>query len=453
LTVTPADRDGLPGKWPSLAERTSPRDSAPALPLPVRYRADMTVTARCVLFGLLTIFFAQQSPAQSAYPMGAHRMVLITPGGDLPFGMYIEADGEGNLEVFIINGDERIQVPEVITGNLLVLRFRHYDSDLLLDMGQGETKITGEWIKRRGNGKETRMRIEGRRLGQRFDLLKEAGDAVSWPNGRYRVAFDKSKDPAVGQFTIANDAKANLRGTFLTTLGDYRYLAGNSNGQVLRLSCFDGAHAFLFHADRQKDDSLKGDFWSSDSWHETWTATADDNAELPDGWNLTKWREGADLSLGKYRDLEGKPHSLTEPPFAGMPRIIEVFGSWCPNCHDHGAYMAELHRRYADKGLQVIGLAFEHDKDFARSVRQVKTFVKRHGATFPILIAGLSNKSKASETLALVDKVRSFPTTIFVDKHDKVRGIYQGWSGPATGDVHTRLRQRFEALIETMLRD
>ncbi|MGK0205767.1 MAG: thiol-disulfide isomerase/thioredoxin [Planctomycetota bacterium] len=413
----------------------------------------MTATARCVLFGLLAILLAEQSQAQAAYPMGRHRMALITPGGDLPFGMSLEGDGKGNLEVFIINGDERIQVPEVTDTKQLVLRFPHYDSELRLNLDQGNPRITGEWIKRRGKGKETRMRVESRRLGQRFDILKKAGDAVRWPVGNYRVAFGKSKDPAVGQFAITTDATANCRGTFLTTLGDYRFLAGNSNGQVMRLSCFDGAHAFLFHADRQKDDSLKGDFWSSDSWHEPWTATADAKAELPDGWNLTKWRKGADLGRGKYRDLEGKSRSLMEPPYAGKPRIIEVFGSWCPNCHDHGEYMAELHRRYADKGLQVIGLAFEHDEDFARSVRQVKTFVKRHGATFPILIAGLSNKSKASESLGLVDKVRSFPTTIFVDKNDKVRGIYQGWSGPATGDVHTRLRQRFEALIETMLRE
>ena len=413
----------------------------------------MSVTARSLLFGLLSILLAEQSQAQAAYPMGAHRMVLITPGGDLPFGMSLEGDGKGNLEVFITNGDERIQVPEVVDDKLLLLRFPHYDSELRLNLDQGETKISGEWIKRRGKGKETRMRVASRRLGQRFDLLKTTGDAVRWPDGLYRVAFGKSKDPAVGQFSITNDAKANCRGTFLTTLGDYRFLAGNSNGQAMRLSCFDGAHAFLFHGDRQKDGSLKGDFWSSDSWHETWTATPDANAVLPDGWNLTKWREGADLSRGKYRDLEGKPHSLTEAPFAGKPRIIEVFGSWCPNCHDHGEYMAELHQRYSAKGLQVIGLAFEHDEDFARSVRQVKTFVKRHGATFPILIAGLSDKSKASETLGLVDKVRSFPTTIFIDKHDQVRGIYQGWSGPATGDVHTRLRQRFEALIETLLRD
>lgn len=400
---------------------------------------------------------------QSAYPMGGHRLVLTTPGGDLPFGLSLEGDGKGNLLAFIVNGSERIQVPEVVDDKQLVLRFPHYDSELRLDVDIDATRMTGEWIKRRGKGKTTRMRVASHLPGPRFELpynprfqlppKLKLGATVRWPQGRYRVAFSSSKDPAVGQFTVTDDRRTNCVGTFLTTLGDYRFLAGNSNGIEMRLSCFDGAHAFLFHGKKKDDGSIDGDFWSSDTWHEKWTATPDAEAKLPDGWNLTRWRKDADLSRGRYRNFEGKLQGLTEGPFAGKVRIIEVFGSWCPNCHDHGAYMAELDRRYRDRGLQVIGLAFEHDDDFARSVRQVQAFVKRHEAEFPILIAGLSDKKKASETLGLVDKVRSFPTTIFVDKNDKVRGIYQGWSGPATGDAHLWLRQRFEILLNKLLRE
>lgn len=385
--------------------------------------------------------------------MGKHRLALMTPGGDLTFGLSLEGDGKGNLEAFLSNGSERIQVPRVSDEQGLVLGFPHYDSELRLEVGTEKAAIHGEWIKRRGQGKETRLRVESREPGPRFAIKQVAGAINAWPNGRYRVTFANSKDPAVGVFAFAGSSQTNCTGTFLTTLGDYRFLAGNSNGQTFKLSCFDGAHAFLFHGERQADASIQGDFWSSDSWHETWTGVPDAAAELPDGWSLTRWRDDAQLGHGKYRDLNGEPHALTDPQFAGKVRVLEVFGSWCPNCHDHGAYMAELSRRYRDRDFQVIGLAFEHDEDFARCVRQVEAFKRCHDATFPILIAGLSNKSKASESLGLVDKIRSFPTTIFIDKSDNVRGIYQGWSGPATGDANKRLRQRFEALIETLLRE
>jgi len=417
------------------------------------------VLSRCIgLFACcLPLQLTNVAAAQSAFPMGSHRMVLVTPGGDLPFGMVLAGDGKGNLLATLVNGDERIEVPDVENEQQLVLRFPHYDSELRLEVDTGESTITGEWIKRRGTGKPTRMQVVNRTAGPRFDLPVVAtateAEGLSWPNGRYRVNFEKSSDPAVGEFAYRDDASSNCQGTFLTTLGDYRYLAGMSNGRTMKLSCFDGAHAFLFHGERQANDTIKGEFWSSDTWHETWTAVPNENAMLPDGWKLTKWRDGANLGRSKFRDLDGKPHSLSEPPFQGKARVIEVFGSWCPNCHDHGDYMAELYRRYQDRGLQVIGLAFEHDQDFARSVRQVKSFAKRHQTQFPILIGGLSDKAKASESLLLLDQIRSFPTTIFIDKHDQVRGIYQGWSGPATGDAHKRLRERFETLVETMLRE
>jgi len=406
------------------------------------------------LVAALSLAAALSAPAlgQSAFPMGSHRMALQSPGGDLPFRMSLEGDGKGNLEVWIGNGSERIRVPEVVDDRQLVLRFPHYDSELRLDVDRGAATIHGEWIKRRGAQKQTRMKVVHRGFGPRFDLPKASGP-IDWPVGRYAVTFARSKDPAVGEFRIpAGPARHwNCEGTFLTTLGDYRYLAGNSNNRTMKLSCFDGAHAFLFHAERQDDGSLRGDFWSSDSWHETWTGKRDARAELPDGWKQTRWRDEAKLGDATFRDFDGNAVSLDGKRFAGKPRVIEVFGSWCPNCHDHGAYMAELHQRYGDQGLQIVGVAFEHDDDFARSVRQVKTFVNRHGAEFPILIGGLSNKGKATASLGLLDRVRSFPTTIFVDKRGRVRGIYQGWSGPATGAAHTRLRERFEALIEQLL--
>lgn len=396
---------------------------------------------------------AQAAFPQAAFPMGRHHMALHTPGGDLPFGLTLAGDGKGGLKAFVHNGSERIQIPEVHDKQPLVLRFPHYDSELRLDIPKHGRVIQGFWVKNRGKGKTTRMRVESRKLVPRF-LLPPGGDVVSkWPTGRYRVQFAKSKDPAVGVFALRNDPHSNCEGTFLTTLGDYRFLAGNCNDTTMKLSCFDGAHAFLFDAERQSDQTLKGNFWSSDSWHETWTASRDDKAQLADGWNLTRWRKDANLAATKFRDLDGKFRTLLDAPWKGTARVIEVFGSWCPNCHDHGAYMAELHRRYEGRGLQVVGVAFEHDDNFERSVRQVRTFVKRHGATFPILIGGLSNKQKATESLNLLDSVRSYPTTIFLDKDDQVRGIYQGWAGPATGDTHKRLRQRFETLIEQLLNE
>jgi len=56
-----------------------------------------------------------------------------------------------------------------------------------------------------------------------------------------------------------------VTGTFRTTTGDYRYLEGVLNGNQLKLSTFDGAHAFLFTAE-VSDSVMHGMFYSGNHW-------------------------------------------------------------------------------------------------------------------------------------------------------------------------------------------
>ena len=400
-------------------------------------------------FFSLLLIIACGARAQEAWPMGRHALAIECPGGELPFGLILDAAG-GRLRGWIENGPERIEIPRVTWDDELVLDFTHYDSQVVLRVDSREKRLHGTWTKVRGAGKASRMKVVTSTSPSRFPVSAAAHDP-SWIDGRWAVRFASSEDPAVGLFTAAKSPPYAVTGTFMTTLGDYRYLAGNVDRGVTRLSCFDGAHAFLFHMRSGADGTMSGDFWSSGTWHEKLSGKRDASARLPDCWKLTSWIEGADLSKVTFTDLDGKQRSLDDPAFQGKARLIEVFGTWCPNCHDHGAYMAELHRRYADKGLRVLGLAFEHTDDHARSARQVKAFRERHGARFPVLIAGLSDKDKATDRLGLLDRIRSYPTTIFMDGAGRIRGVHQGFSGPATREAHDRLRRRFESLIEDML--
>ena len=79
----------------------------------------------------------------------------------------------------------------------------------------------------------------------------------------------------------------------------------------------------------------------------------------PSGWSncfeLTR-STAADLAEIVYPDLTGTPRSLADPAFAGKARIVEVLGSWCPNCNDSASFLAELDRTYGDRGLSILGL-------------------------------------------------------------------------------------------------
>ena len=157
--------------------------------------------------------------------------------------------------------------------------------------------------------------------------------------------------------------------------------------------------------------------------------------------------ENVELGRLSFPDLDGNPTRLDDPKFAGKIRIIYVFGSWCPNCHDAAEYFASLEKKYGDKGLSILGLAFEMTGDFKRDSEQVKKYLARHGSSYPVLIAGLSDKAKASKSLPILDKVRSYPTTIFLDAKGNVKAIHTGFTGPATGESFTQLKEQFEKLI------
>jgi thiol-disulfide isomerase/thioredoxin len=240
-------------------------------------------------------------------------------------------------------------------------------------------------------------------------------------------------------------------GTFMTVGGDYGYLAGSFVDSQLRLSCFDGSHAFLFEAKMADDGTLSGDFWSGTKWHETWTARRDDKATLPDGFVLTGATAPARFEELVFPDLEGKPRSLAEITAGAKVVIVEVFGTWCPNCHDAARYLVEVDRRYRDRGVRVVGLAFELSGDLAKDAGLVKRFAERYSIESPLLIGGQRGKDKVEDVLPVIDKLRAYPTTIIMDGAGNVRAVHTGFSGPATGEEYDHLRAEFERVIEGVL--
>jgi thiol-disulfide isomerase/thioredoxin len=386
---------------------------------------------------------------------GQWRGTLECPGGELPFGLSIEEPRPGELVGWLINGPERRRVPrlEVVEPGGIVPQYRlhldPYDSRLEFVHVGGE--LRGEWVRYRDESRETRLpfRATAGADAPRFALGEVDPRAANALAGRWRVDFSSSEDDAVGLLEVQDGGA--VVGTFLTTLGDYRWLAGATDGRSLRLSVFDGAHAFLFAATVQADGSLAGDFWSRDSWHETWTAVKDPRAALPDPFGLTTWTGALPLGELAFPDLDGKRRALDEEAFAGKVRLLVLFGSWCPNCYDETRYLVELHRRYAERGLSILGLAFEFGDDLPRQRRVLKRFVEHLGVEYPILIAGTNDKAKASQAFPLLDRVRSYPTTVFLDGTGEVLAVHTGFSGPATGEAHQRLRERFEALIDDAL--
>jgi thiol-disulfide isomerase/thioredoxin len=131
--------------------------------------------------------------------------------------------------------------------------------------------------------------------------------------------------------------------------------------------------------------------------------------------------------------------------------ILAIGGSWCPNCHDEAPFLVELYRDYHDRGLEIVGLAYEVSGDTAVDRRQVRRYREKFDIPFTLLLAGINDTEAAAATLPQLQGFTSFPTTIFLGRDGKVRRIHAGFYGPATGAQHAKQVRAWEAEVERLL--
>ena len=399
-------------------------------------------------------------PAEAEPLEGAWCAELASPGGPLRFGLVLARDG-ARWKARVENGAETIDVGAVeVGGGEVELSFPHYDARIVAGVDARGARLEGAWTKTSSGGRASSLPFAARHVGEAAAGGPRCGprEPARSPErfaGRFAVRFASAPDdPAVGVVELDG---AVARGTFLTSTGDHRFLAGAVEGDRLVLAAFDGAHAFLYAAAAREDGSLAGDFWSGDRWHDAWTAVRDAGAAPADPYALVRSRPELPLASLVFSDLDGRARSLAEPAFAGRAVVLQVLGSWCPNCHDETAWLAPLERRLRARGLSVVGLAFEYVDDLERASAQVRRMRERHGAEYPVLIAGLADKGRAAAALPALERVLAFPTTLLLSGDGRVAAVHTGFAGPATGDEHARttaeLERRIEALLEEPARE
>jgi len=243
-----------------------------------------------------------------------------------------------------------------------------------------------------------------------------------------------------------------VTGTFQTKTGDYRYLEGVVDGDQLKLSTFDGAHAYLFLA-TVKDSTLQGVFYSSTTWQADFEAQRNEDFQLPDANTLTTFNDAYERLEINFPDEKGQLVSLTDPQFKDKVVVVQLMGTWCPNCLDESTYFTEFYKNNADKDIAFVALAFENAKTEALAFAAIKRLKDRLGITYPILLAqhGGSDKLAAHKKLPMLSEVMSYPTTIFLDRTGTVRKIHTGFNGPATGEKYVAFKKEFNSYLDELL--
>ena len=362
----------------------------------------------------------------------------------MPFELRIVQEDDG-LQALALSADEGESFSEVRTdGEVVTLAIDWYDSEIEARF-TSDDRLEGRWRKTAPEGKDSTLEFVADR-GALFRFSAEPAPELD-VSGAWMAEFTDEDGTSPARAELLQEG-ARVTGTILTPTGDYRFLEGEVNGRRLRLSTFDGAHAFLFDSQIDSQEQLVGDFWSRDSYHATWTARrAEPGEELPNPFEQVGLTNAQGHFTFSFPDLDGTVVTSDDPRFAGKPMLIDIFGSWCPNCNDAAPVIAEWSRRYEGHGLAVVGLAYEFTGDATRDVEMVRRYMERHGASYLHLLAGLSDKAAASETLPDLTEILAFPTLVFLDRDHRVVRIYSGFAGPGTGEHFDLLKEQLEEVL------
>jgi len=403
------------------------------------------------LVGLLLFLqvFATSALAQPGLTRYACKATTAA-GVQIPFRLVVE---QGQSQAFLVNGRETLRLPLARKeADTAVYTLAVFDAELRVK--QSGSVVAGVYV--RYDAAQGTVRVPF--VGQQS---KEQPIKTLGPEMLYDVVFADADGTnpyqAVGHLAkvvpsaTVKGGPQRMLGTFETSTGDYRFLEGEQTGDSLWLSTFDGGHLYLFTAKIKGDSIVRGQFYSTGAGHERFAGKQNAQASLPDELQQVAIvsKEPVHVSV---TDTAGVRVSTDDARFKGKPMVLQVMGSWCPNCMDETRFLADWYKSALRGDVQVLGLAYERKAERAYWKGRLSRVISYQKVPYSIGYAGKANRDSAAASLPFLSAVKSFPTTIFLNRRHEVVAVHTGYSGPATGKAFVEYRTKFNELILTILK-
>lgn len=371
--------------------------------------------------------------------LGIWRAVLNIHGNELPFNFEL-TEKNGTYLIHILNGLEKIEVNEItIRNDSLIIRLPVYDSEI--HAAVKTNKMEGIWYNfSRTDQREIPFYAQAG-IKSRFYTMAEPKTDFS---GKWECYFrqqEKDSSLAIGLF---QQSGKKITATFMTSAGDYRFLEGVADGDSLKLSYFDGAFAYLFLAG-MNNRKVVGKFYAGIHYQAEWSAFQNDTVQLPNPYEISKIKEGFTTLSFRFPDKDSNWVSFPSERFRNKVTIVQISGSWCPNCVDETRYLTWFGEKNKNMPVEIIGLMFERTDDLSKALNNIKRFENFTGAKYPLLYAG--NRKNIYTILPELEKIGGYPTTIIIDKNGVIRKVHTGFNGPATGIYYVKQKEEFEKMI------
>jgi thiol-disulfide isomerase/thioredoxin len=381
------------------------------------------------------------SPAGAQSLAGIWDATVVVNKLEIPFRFEIAGTGAA-IKGSFFNGDEKVtSTSGTLENGTLTLSFDEYGTKVVATVKDGA--LEGEY-NRGTRGAPYPF------TAKRFTPVVVGDTNIPSIGGLWNIQVGKSSKGEAAWQLIVRQSGAEVSAAILRVDGDTGALTGSYRDGKFLLSHFSGARPSLLELRPAADGTLA----VVQGRDEPLTAFRSDQArakglpEPSDPSRFTSVKDPTEPLRFSFADLSGKIVSNTDEKFRGKVVIVNIGGSWCPNCHDEAPFLAELYKKYRGQGLEIVLLSFEEAEQL-KNPQRVRAFIKRYGIDYTVLVPG--------EPRELADKMpqgvnlNSFPTSFILGRDGRVRSVHAGFPGPASGEFHKQTKAEITATVERLL--
>jgi thiol-disulfide isomerase/thioredoxin len=391
---------------------------------------------------LASLFLLMAALPPQASLDGRWRAVLDLAGGSLPFELAVSVEN-GQRIAKICNGPLCPDQGTIsISGAAVTVDIADYAASITA-IRKGDS-LTGTYQNVGRNGPRT---------------IPFRASRGTWPRTRAPAQIlgswdawyitDQRRSPRVLNF---REGPQGLEGAVLSNTGDLGMFWGGGAPDSFSVARFDGVSVYVL-AGKLQGDTLRGVFHAGLRTQTPFVAVRTSGApHLTAPTALTSADTVTPFSFS-FRDLEGRTVSQDDARLKGKVVLVDIFGSWCVTCHEATPDLLDLYRSYRSRGFEILGLGYEVTGDSTRDNPQIRRFRDKFSIPWILLHAGIAVTEETAATLPQLKGFTAYPTTLFLGRDGRIRQVYAGFRGPATGAQHTRQLADYRDIIERLLNE
>jgi peroxiredoxin len=395
--------------------------------------------------------FAAPVLAQTPVKQGIWRGEFTINENSLPFNFEVKLGAPENATLTLLNGTRRDDFKiDFIGKDSIYVKMNTYDAALVAKI-EDSGKLVGAY-------RSLVPTIKGADLpfvaqaGKSYRFVEPGKDVAPKANltGKWSISI-ASKDPVPNRVAILKQEGNKITGVIMSTVGDSRELEGTVQGDEFTLSGFTGPSPYLVKGKINSKKEIVGEIGLGIYRNQKFSGVRENKTELPDPYKLTYLKPGYTKLDFTFPNLDGKLVSLSDEKYKGKVNVIEIIGTWCPNCTDQTRFLAPWFKANKQRGVEIIAIGFEQKDDLAYAKYTLGKLKDFFDIEYDILFGGIADKKVATEKLGALNYMAAFPTTIVIDRKGEVREIYTGYTGEITGKYYKEYVKKFNKLMDKLI--